>query len=282
MGFLFTKQIKQFLVAITLTLVVAAGIIPLAEKRLFPMKLKLGIDNAMSIVNKSSEKANNLTNIKRENIFAAEYIYVNQKVWSCLEYEHLEYEPTRIEILEQQCEKDGNCRIMKGVKCSENGVLMACQRATHNFSPQSEFRRVYYQRLTDDNWWPVSPNFNKSECILKLPEANSSPPASTLVLIKKSDLKGQTVPILMQGGRIEPIFSSNNSIDGLLLRQINSGSILEKMKLLAGDKLLAFDGAPIKSPQDAFLFFNMLINFAKFELTIQRDGKVLTIAYDYN
>lgn len=80
--------------------------------------------------------------------------------------------------------------------------------------------------------------------------------------------------------RIRPLIK-NGKPDGLVLSHVKPGSIFSKLGLKNGDVVKKIDNKEIKSPEDAFAFYNRLKSGAALSLEINRGGNIKTLNYRF-
>ncbi|MBW2708925.1 MAG: PDZ domain-containing protein [Deltaproteobacteria bacterium] len=80
--------------------------------------------------------------------------------------------------------------------------------------------------------------------------------------------------------RIRPLIK-NGKPDGLVLSHVKPGSIFSKLGLKNGDVVKKIDDKLIKSPDDAFAFYNRLKSGAELSLEIKRGNKTKTLNYRF-
>ena len=80
--------------------------------------------------------------------------------------------------------------------------------------------------------------------------------------------------------RIRPLMK-NGKPDGLILSHIKAGSIFSKLGLKDRDVVKKIDNHLIKSPDDAFAFYNRLKSGAELSLEIARGNETKTIHYRF-
>ena len=80
--------------------------------------------------------------------------------------------------------------------------------------------------------------------------------------------------------RIRPLIK-NGKPDGLILSSIKEGSIFSKLGLKNGDVVKKIDNQLIKSPDDAFEFYNRLKSGAELSLEIVRGSETRTVHYQF-
>ncbi len=80
--------------------------------------------------------------------------------------------------------------------------------------------------------------------------------------------------------RIRPLIK-NGKPDGLILSNIKPASIFEKLGLKNGDVVKKIDNREIKTPEDAFQFYNRLKSGAELSLEIGRGSETKTIYYQF-
>ena len=80
--------------------------------------------------------------------------------------------------------------------------------------------------------------------------------------------------------RIRPLIK-NGKPDGLLLSHVKPGSIFAKLGLKNGDVVKKIDNKLIKSPDDAFAFYNQLKSGAELSLEIGRGSETKTLNYRF-
>ncbi len=80
--------------------------------------------------------------------------------------------------------------------------------------------------------------------------------------------------------RIRPLIK-NGQPDGLVLSRIKANSIFSKLGLKDGDVVKKIDNQLIKSPDDAFAFYNRLKSGAELSLEIARGSETKTLNYRF-
>jgi len=80
--------------------------------------------------------------------------------------------------------------------------------------------------------------------------------------------------------RIRPLIK-NGKPDGLVLSHVKPGSIFDKLGLKNGDVVKKIDNKEIKSPDDAFAFYNRLKSGAELSLEIGRGSETKTLNYRF-
>lgn len=80
--------------------------------------------------------------------------------------------------------------------------------------------------------------------------------------------------------RIRPLVK-NGKPDGLVLSHVKRGSIFSKLGLKNGDVVKRIDDKEIKSPDDAFAFYNRLKSGAELSLEIRRGSEMKTLNYRF-
>ncbi len=80
--------------------------------------------------------------------------------------------------------------------------------------------------------------------------------------------------------RIRPLIK-NGKPDGLVLSHVKPGSIFSKLGLKNGDIVKKIDNKEIKSPDDAFAFYNRLKSGAELSLEINRGSDTKTLNYRF-
>ncbi len=80
--------------------------------------------------------------------------------------------------------------------------------------------------------------------------------------------------------RIRP-FIKNGQPDGLMLSRIKADSIFSKLGLKNGDVVKKIDNQLIKSPDDAFAFYNRLKSGAELSLEVARGSETRTLNYHF-
>ncbi len=80
--------------------------------------------------------------------------------------------------------------------------------------------------------------------------------------------------------RIRPLIK-NGKPDGLVLSHVKQGSIFEKLGLKNGDVVKKIDNKEIKTPDDAFAFYNRLKSGAELSLEIGRGSETKTLNYRF-
>ncbi len=80
--------------------------------------------------------------------------------------------------------------------------------------------------------------------------------------------------------RIRPLIK-NGKPDGLVLSHVKPGSIFSKLGLKNGDVVKKIDNKEIKSPDDAFAFYNRLKSGAALSLEIDRGSDTKTLNYRF-
>jgi general secretion pathway protein C len=80
--------------------------------------------------------------------------------------------------------------------------------------------------------------------------------------------------------RIRPLIK-NGKPDGLVLSHVKPGSIFAKLGLKNGDVVKKIDNKEIKSPDDAFAFYNRLKSGAELSLEIGRGSETKTLNYRF-
>ena len=80
--------------------------------------------------------------------------------------------------------------------------------------------------------------------------------------------------------RIRPLIK-NGKPDGLVLSHVKPGSIFSKLGLKNGDVVKKIDNKEIKSPDDAFAFYNRLKSGAELSLEINRGSDTKTLNYRF-
>ena len=80
--------------------------------------------------------------------------------------------------------------------------------------------------------------------------------------------------------RIRPLIK-NGKPDGLVLSHVKPGSIFSKLGLKNGDVVKKIDNKEIKSPDDAFAFYNRLKSGAELSLEINRGSETKTLNYRF-
>ncbi len=80
--------------------------------------------------------------------------------------------------------------------------------------------------------------------------------------------------------RIQPLIKDGKP-DGLVLSHVKSGSIFDKLGLKNGDVVKKIDNKEIKSPDDAFAFYNRLKSGAELSLEIGRGAETKTLNYRF-
>jgi general secretion pathway protein C len=80
--------------------------------------------------------------------------------------------------------------------------------------------------------------------------------------------------------RIRPLIR-NGKPDGLVLSHVKPGSIFDKLGLKNGDVVKKIDNKVIKSPDDAFAFYNRLKSGAELSLEIGRGSETKTLNYRF-
>ena len=80
--------------------------------------------------------------------------------------------------------------------------------------------------------------------------------------------------------RIRPLIK-NGKPDGLVLSHVKPGSIFSKLGLKNGDVVKKIDNKEIKSPDDAFAFYNRLKSGTELSLEINRGSDTKTLNYRF-
>ena len=108
-----------------------------------------------------------------------------------------------------------------------------------------------------------------------------------------ADLEEEVIPItreelhgtindlnqLMTQVRIRPYFRQGKP-QGLIISQIQTDSIFEKLGLMNGDIIASVNGEKMSSPEEAFQLYNSLNSGSQVSIEITRRGQKKTLTYD--
>ncbi len=72
------------------------------------------------------------------------------------------------------------------------------------------------------------------------------------------------------------------SPDGQVVKEVQSGSIFEKMGIRTGDKVISYDGQNVNSVKDSMEMFNKLKSNLVKTVVVERDGKKQTLIFQKN
>ena len=102
------------------------------------------------------------------------------------------------------------------------------------------------------------------------------------ITVARDDLQQSlgNINSLLTQVRIRPFVNSGKP-DGLMLSRIKADSIFSKLGLKNGDVVKKIDNQLIKSPDDAFAFYNRLKSGAELSLEIVRGSKTKTLNYRF-
>jgi len=84
---------------------------------------------------------------------------------------------------------------------------------------------------------------------------------------------------LMTQVRVRPYFRRGKP-EGLIVSQIQSGSVFAKLGLMNGDIIANVNGKPMSSPEEAFQFYNSLKSGENVNIEITRRGQKKMFTYD--
>jgi general secretion pathway protein C len=84
---------------------------------------------------------------------------------------------------------------------------------------------------------------------------------------------------LMTQVRVRPYFRRGKP-EGLIVSQIQSGSVFAKLGLMSGDIIANVNGQPMSSPEAAFQFYNSLKSGENVNIEITRRGQKKVFTYD--
>jgi len=102
------------------------------------------------------------------------------------------------------------------------------------------------------------------------------------ITVAQDDLRKSlgNINSLLTQVRIRPLIK-NGKPDGLVLSHVKPGSIFDKLGLKNGDVVKKIDNKEIKSPDDAFAFYNRLKSGAELSLEIGRGSETKTLNYRF-
>jgi len=102
------------------------------------------------------------------------------------------------------------------------------------------------------------------------------------ITVGRNDLQKSlgNINSLLTQVRIRPLIK-NGKPDGLVLSHVKPGSIFAKLGLKNGDVVKKIDNKLIKSPDDAFAFYNRLKSGAELSLEIGRGNETKTLNYRF-
>ena len=106
--------------------------------------------------------------------------------------------------------------------------------------------------------------------------------AASTITVKRSDIRRALKDInkLMSQVFVRPHFKDGRA-DGLEVTKIRRGTFFASLGLKNGDVIQKINNKPIKSPDDAMVFYNRLKLGARLSVGIQRGGKSKTINYRF-
>jgi len=84
---------------------------------------------------------------------------------------------------------------------------------------------------------------------------------------------------LMTQVRVRPYFRRGKP-EGIIVSQIQSGSVFSKLGLMNGDIIANVNGKPMSSPEEAFQFYNSLKSGENVNIEITRRGQKKMFTYD--
>jgi general secretion pathway protein C len=102
-----------------------------------------------------------------------------------------------------------------------------------------------------------------------------------VIPITREELNGSINDLnqLMTQVRIRPYFRQGKP-QGLIVSQIQTDSIFEKLGLMNGDIIASVNGEQMSSPEEAFQLYNSLNSGAQVSIEITRRGQKKTLTYD--
>jgi len=105
--------------------------------------------------------------------------------------------------------------------------------------------------------------------------------AEEVIPITREELQGTINDLnqLMTQVRIRPYFRQGKP-QGLIVSQIQTDSIFEKLGLMNGDIIASVNGEQMSSPEEAFQLYNSLNSGSQVSIEITRRGQKKTLTYD--
>jgi general secretion pathway protein C len=102
-----------------------------------------------------------------------------------------------------------------------------------------------------------------------------------VIPITREELQGTINDLnqLMTQVRIRPYFRQGKP-QGLIVSQIQTDSIFEKLGLMNGDIIASVNGEQMSSPEEAFQLYNSLNSGSQVSIEITRRGQKKTLTYD--
>jgi general secretion pathway protein C len=106
-------------------------------------------------------------------------------------------------------------------------------------------------------------------------------PEEEIIPIAQDELQGSINDLsqLMTQVRIRPYFRAGKP-EGLIVSQIQSDSIFEKLGLMNGDIIASVNGKEMSSPEEAFQLYNSLNSGSQVSIEITRRGQKKVFTYD--
>ena len=106
-------------------------------------------------------------------------------------------------------------------------------------------------------------------------------PEEEIIPIAQDELQGSINDLsqLMTQVRIRPYFRAGKP-EGLIVSQIQSDSIFEKLGLMNGDIIASVNGKEMSSPEEAFHLYNSLNSGSQVSIEITRRGQKKVFTYD--
>src|SRR5262249_36313748 len=102
--------------------------------------------------------------------------------------------------------------------------------------------------------------------------------------ISRIDLESQmsNLPELLTQARAVPnlVPGGNGKIDGFRILDVVDNSLFTKLGIKNGDVIKSVDGEPVDSPAKAMELYNSLRSKNQVQLTMDRNGKSMTVNYN--
>ncbi len=120
------------------------------------------------------------------------------------------------------------------------------------------------------------------------PAAAYRPPPAAGNIVQETGANSYTVERNQLAGQLRtPEFLKQATVlpsggGGFLMKQIQPGSLYEKLGLRTGDVLKSINGQPLNSAEDAMRMYQQLSNISDVQLEIVRGGKPETLYYQFS